>query len=588
LSKRRTIFQDNRSFVLAEPKKESTDLIKLNGTIIKNDGKEYKTNFFEFLELIPDDYSDIEFTREEANKIKSHLTHLSTGASAAIPLTCGGGAKCPFAPQCLFVKMKKTPIGRACHPPGTLIQTVNQGQVPIEELKVGEDKVAVFHSKSSYISSYEHSSRGGAHFQLGSRDYKGQMVRIKTLYGHYDCTVDHICMARWNKNAFNKFAVYLMRRGDSWRIGKTVLFKETKSKRYSGITSRAQREQADDIWILGLYNTNTEAMLAEEELSLRFRTTKTCFIAVSDGTKKVKWNGLYKWVTQEQLDEHHRRNSPGSQFITQKLKEIGLSIDYPIWSRKSDFNSMLGSMSRLLKIRACNLISGCMDVATIDGPEMKRRKHGEKVPNKEPIEIERYDYDGIVYSLEVDNHHTYLANGIVTHNCLIEVNLLNEYTRLYIHDYHIDESSFTEIQMVRELAEIELMLWRLNNNLSKPKHAELVQESIVGVDKDGTILTKMETNAFFDTKERLNNRKTKLVKLMVGDRQEKYKREAALKQRGNDDPSNSAAELRNKIMLLTRQAEVELKKLRHAESDIIDAEVVQPLTPDDLIDGKEE
>ena len=60
--------------------------------------------------------------------------------------------------------------------------------------------------------------------------------------------------------------------------------------------------------------------------------------------------------------------------------------------------------------------------------------------------------------------------------------MLNEYTRLYLYEYDIDENSFTDIQMVRELAEIELMLWRLNNNLAKPENAELVQLVVVGVD----------------------------------------------------------------------------------------------------------
>jgi hypothetical protein len=174
--------------------------------------------------------------------------------------------------------------------------------------------------------------------------------------------------------------------------------------------------------------------------------------------------------------------------------------------------------------------------------------------------------------------------------CPIEINLLNEWTRLYAFEYDVDENSFTELQVIRELAEIELMLWRLNNNISKPENAELIQDVVVGVDKQGNVFTKKETTAFFDAKERLNNRKSRLVKLMVGDRQEKYKKEAALKTKSSQDPSSSAANLRSKLQMLLEQAETTTKQLRE-QSGIIEGTVVekvdsveeQTLSPDDLI-----
>lgn len=168
-------------------------------------------------------------------------------------------------------------------------------------------------------------------------------------------------------------------------------------------------------------------------------------------------------------------------------------------------------------------------------------------------------------------------------SCLIELNLLNEWTRLYIYEYDIDEHSFTEIQMVRELAEIELMLWRLNNNLSKPEHAELIEDVVVGVDKNGEALTRRETSALFDAKERLVNRKSRLIKLMVGDRQEKYKREAALKQKSVEDPSSTAAELRGRIDKLIQQARIDTRKLSEVEGNVIEVVQDTPLTPNDII-----
>jgi hypothetical protein len=175
--------------------------------------------------------------------------------------------------------------------------------------------------------------------------------------------------------------------------------------------------------------------------------------------------------------------------------------------------------------------------------------------------------------------------------CLVELNLLNEWTRLYIYEYNIDENSFTDIQMIRELAEIELMLWRMNNNISKPEHAELIQDVIVGIDKQGTVLTRQEASAIFQIKERLTTRKSKLIKLMVGDRQEKYKREAALKVRETTDPSTSAAKLRSKINVLLKEAERTVIDLKDREGNLIDTtseEVKTTLSPEDIIDSPQE
>jgi len=248
-----------------EKNKSKTALVKLDGTMIKADGSEYKSDFFKFLDIHPDDYSDISYTEKEAQQIRGHLMHLATGASAAIPLICGGVAKCPFQERCPFVRIDK-------------------------------------------------------------------------------------------------------------------------------------KKKADD-------------------------------------------------------------------------------------------------------------------------------------PKAKPITP-------------------------VGRQCLVEINLLNEWTRMFIYEYEIDAHQFTEYSMVRELAEIELMLWRLNNNLAKPEHAELVQNTVVGLDREGNPLMRMEM-------------------------------------RSQEDPSSNAAQLRGKLDKLLREVNSLDIKVKESEGKIIDAEVlpieaevIETLTPEDLI-GKE-
>ena len=169
--------------------------------------------------------------------------------------------------------------------------------------------------------------------------------------------------------------------------------------------------------------------------------------------------------------------------------------------------------------------------------------------------------------------------------CLVEQNLLHEWTRLYIQEFEIEEKNFTEFQMARELAEIELLLWRINNNLSKVENAELIEESTVGIDRQGNILTRKEPSALMNIKNQLWNRKSKLHKLMVGDRQEKYKRDAALKKRPDDDPSISSAKLHGEIKRLLREAKTLDLKVKATEGKVL--EVVDghttTLSPEDLI-----
>src|SRR5574343_2086200 len=93
--------------------------------------------------------------------------------------------------------------------------------------------------------------------------------------------------------------------------------------------------------------------------------------------------------------------------------------------------------------------------------------------------------------------------------CLVEQNLLVEWRRKYIMEYEIEPDSMTELTLVNELAEIELMLWRVNKNLAKPENAELVQDEAVGFDRQGNPLTKRTISAFMEMKEKLLNRKAK-------------------------------------------------------------------------------
>jgi hypothetical protein len=92
-----------------QPKSE---LIRLDSMAINEDGSLTKTQFFNFLNMDLDDYSDVVLTREEAVAFKNSVVRMTYGTSAAIPLRCSG-ERC-FNKLCPLHKSKKYPIAKQC------------------------------------------------------------------------------------------------------------------------------------------------------------------------------------------------------------------------------------------------------------------------------------------------------------------------------------------------------------------------------------------------------------------------------------------------------------------------------------------
>lgn len=164
--------------------------------------------------------------------------------------------------------------------------------------------------------------------------------------------------------------------------------------------------------------------------------------------------------------------------------------------------------------------------------------------------------------------------------CLIEVQLMKEWIVRYFEEYEVDPNNFTEVAYINELAEIEIQLMRINMNLAKPEHSELVIDQVVGATNDGTPLVQKDISPFMELKDRLQSRRSKIIKLMVGDRQEQYKKEAALKVKMDKDPSSRMAAMRSKLEGLARE-------LDHFQRDEEGRRLPQQdsLTPQSIIDA---
>lgn len=172
--------------------------------------------------------------------------------------------------------------------------------------------------------------------------------------------------------------------------------------------------------------------------------------------------------------------------------------------------------------------------------------------------------------------------------CSLEVELLKVSAIKYMNEYQVDPENYTEVGYINELAEIDILLHRLNMSISKPENAELVTDQVVGVGQDGTPIIQKQISPYMEQRNKLLDRKSKIVKLMVGDRQEKYKRDAALKTKDTGDTSNKMADIRRSLDNLSvkiaarEEHESKQEESRELESGGISSSEEDGLTPESI------
>lgn len=139
--------------------------------------------------------------------------------------------------------------------------------------------------------------------------------------------------------------------------------------------------------------------------------------------------------------------------------------------------------------------------------------------------------------------------------CPIETSLVRLWTEAYIREFDIDPANLSELSLVQELAELDIYDRRATFLLQVDEGQTLMQEQVVGVDQEGTPVYQTQIHQAWEVKERVKNRKLKVLEALVGTPKERYKRDAALKTRSTSDPSSEMANLRQKLEKLRESAE---------------------------------
>jgi len=280
-----------------------------------------------------------------------------------------------------------------CQPPDTEVETAD-GIVELGSLEVG-DMVRVFQS---------HNGKVGGHRRVvrtKRRSYYGDLYTI--LAGHCStrATSDHKIPVRWADKKTERWACYLMKKGDDYRVGWCQMFNMDGAFH---LGQRARLEEADAAWILSVYDNKGDAALQEQKISLQYRIPTACFKSQTKHVLgQVRLADLFRYV---------RKIST----VDVLFDDFELQEHCPLWpfppsskSKESKWGRAGGRHgSKTFRAYAANIIPGMMQVH-LSG-------NGWTTVHKKFCE----EYSGEVVSLEVAEHHNYVADGIVVDNCIYE------------------------------------------------------------------------------------------------------------------------------------------------------------------------
>ena len=227
-----------------------------------------------------------------------------------------------------------------------------------------------------------------------SRHYHGPMHGVRVGEKVTWCTPGHLWSVKLAPAAASCWCVYLMRRGEWWRVGKSKLL----SSAGFGVKHRIKTEGGEEAWILSVHPSNVDATIAEQLVLAQYGVPLTTWSETACSRRTLAdIHRLYEHLDLNLLRENALR----------LLADHGRSPEHP-FLRSSQTRPKIGRRTAALA-RACNLLPEVMMVPVpSDG----------QVALWTPVNaIERCAFDGSVYSMDVERYGHYVADGLVTHNC---------------------------------------------------------------------------------------------------------------------------------------------------------------------------
>lgn len=157
-----------------------------------------------------------------------------------------------------------------------------------------------------------------------------------------------------------------------------------------------------------------------------------------------------------------------------------------------------------------------------------------------------------------------MGKAPVNRKCLIEVAFIEHLYHGYTSYFNITPGDWATFSLVNDLITTEVYIRRVLTSIGDPSVRESYYKDEKKLDdipiqefQDGVIVTytdtefgrewDMRTNPLLDTLEKLTAKKNKILTTLVGTPQEKYKRDAALKQSKKKNIAEELAKIRETI-----------------------------------------
>ena len=284
-----------------------------------------------------------------------------------------------------------------CSIQGTLIDTT-KGPVEVSQLDPAVHRLLSYSKEDAAVYGQGNSRNGtqGYKFNIKARPYSGSVIRVSAADKSTVTTPNHTWLVKWDRESNpNAHCVYLMRRGDWFRVGWCQLFTVNGSSHFG---TRCRMEKADEAWMLKVYSTRQEASAMESIVAATFGISTATFEPLHGATLYTR--ELLDAVFQSIPDQEARGHSA--------LAAFDKDPRFPLWSDAEVRTKRSGS--QIFQIAACNLVDGLMKVPVRDGTHVNWCR----------ASIQQEQYTGLVFGLEVEKYHTYIADGIVTHNCIFK------------------------------------------------------------------------------------------------------------------------------------------------------------------------
>lgn len=277
-----------------------------------------------------------------------------------------------------------------CQPKGTIISLPDGEEKNIEDLKIGDHVVSNFENSFIGFRRYSQPIAGKKILDIKVRQYNDLFYTIKSEEKISSYTYSHKCLVRLNDNFTH--IVYLMRKGKRFRIGRTQI----KHNSENGFSIRLNQEQGDDLWVIKFCESAMESAYHEAYLSHQYAIPQLVF---REPENKFWDNNLEKFY-----------DSLGNKLFVRAnilLKNMNMKLEFPFITKNGKRRiSKTGSFI----MEACNLKPKYFKVCHYNNDRKGEWKQIDDISIEYSEEV--------VYSLKVEDHECYVADGILTHNSI--------------------------------------------------------------------------------------------------------------------------------------------------------------------------